>query len=144
MPRERSGLPLKMMDLQQRRASYELLQAGLSHQGYLKVATIMSLESVLRELEKDRPGNNDRRDPEKYWFSIFGTPSETEPWGWRLEGHHVSINFSSYLVQSRRQPHFSLGLAQQKLGPDSCRAAGACCGRGYGKRTYCFSAGQSC
>ena len=95
VPRERSGLPLKMMDLQQRRAAYELLQAGLSHQGYLKVATIMSLESVLRELEKDRPGNNDRRDPEKYWFSIFGTPSETEPWGWRLEGHHVSINFSS-------------------------------------------------
>jgi hypothetical protein len=95
IPRERLGLPLKAMNLQQRRAAYALLQTGLSHQGYLKATTIMSLESVLRELEKDRPGNEDRRDPEKYWFSVFGTPSETEPWGWRLEGHHVSINFSS-------------------------------------------------
>ena len=95
VPRERSGLPLKDMDLKQRQAAYRLMQTGLSHQGYLKVTTIMSLESVLRELEKDRPGNEDRRDPEKYWFSVFGTPSDTEPWGWRLEGHHVSINFSS-------------------------------------------------
>ncbi len=95
VPRERLGLPLKDMDLKQRRAAYRLMQTGLSHQGYLKVTTIMSLESVLRELEKDRPGNEQRRDPEKYWFSVFGTPSETEPWGWRLEGHHVSINFSS-------------------------------------------------
>ena len=95
VPRERLGLPLKAMNLQQRRAAYALLQTGLSQQGYLKATTIMSLESVLRELEKDRPGNEQRRDPEKYWFSVFGTPSETEPWGWRLEGHHVSINFSS-------------------------------------------------
>tara|TARA_Y100000385_G_scaffold203293_1_gene210582 strand:+ start:1457 stop:2557 length:1101 start_codon:yes stop_codon:yes gene_type:complete len=95
IPRERLGLPLKAMNLQQRRAAYALLQTGLSHQGYLKATTIMSLESVLRELETDRPDNEDRRDPEKYWFSVFGTPSETEPWGWRLEGHHVSINFSS-------------------------------------------------
>ena len=95
VPRERLGLPLKAMDLKQRRAAYRLLQTGLSHQGYLKATTIMSLESILRELEKDRPGNEDRRDPEKYWFSVFGVPSETDPWGWRLEGHHVSINFSS-------------------------------------------------
>ena len=95
VPRERLGLPLKAMDLKQRRAAYRLMQTGLSHQGYLKVTTIMSLESILRELEKDRPGNEDRRDPEKYWFSVFGVPSETEPWGWRLEGHHISINFSS-------------------------------------------------
>ena len=95
VPRERLGLPLKAMDLKQRRAAYRLMQTGLSHQGYLKATTIMSLESILRELEKDRPGNEDRRDPEKYWFSVFGVPSETEPWGWRLEGHHVSINFSS-------------------------------------------------
>ena len=95
VPRERLGLPLKAMDLKQRRAAYRLMQTGLSHQGYLKATTIMSLESILRELEKDRPGNEDRRDPEKYWFSVFGVPSETEPWGWRLEGHHISINFSS-------------------------------------------------
>ncbi|HBU37378.1 MAG TPA: hypothetical protein DEB70_06175, partial [Planctomycetaceae bacterium] len=71
IPRERLGLSLKAMNLQQRRAAYALLQTGLSHQGYLKATTIMSLESVLRELEKDRPGNEDRRDPDKYWFSVL-------------------------------------------------------------------------
>ena len=95
VPRDRLGLPLKAMNLQQRQAAYVLLQTGLSHEGYLKATTIMSLESVLRELEKDRPGNDNRRDPEKYWFSVFGTPSASKPWGWRLEGHHLSVNFSS-------------------------------------------------
>ena len=55
VPRERLGLPLKDMNLKQRRAAYRLMQTGLSHQGYLKVTTIMSLESVLREIEKDDP-----------------------------------------------------------------------------------------
>lgn len=95
IPRERLGLPIKQMSLAQRRAAYALLQSGLSHEGYLKATTIMSLEGILRELEKDRPGNEERRDPEKYWLSVFGTPSTTEPWGWRFEGHHLSLNFSS-------------------------------------------------
>lgn len=95
IPRERLGLPIKQMSLAQRRAAYALLQSGLSHEGYLKATTIMSLEGILRELEKDRPGNEARRDPEKYWLSVFGTPSATEAWGWRLEGHHLSLNFSS-------------------------------------------------
>ena len=95
IPRERLGLPIKQMSLAQRRAAYALLQSGLSHEGYLKATTIMSLEGILRELEKDRPGNEARRDPEKYWLSVFGTPSATEAWGWRFEGHHLSLNFSS-------------------------------------------------
>ena len=95
IPRERLGLPIKQMSLAQRRAAYALLRSGLSHAGYLKATTIMSLEGILRELEKDRPGNEERRDPEKYWLSVFGTPSTTEPWGWRFEGHHLSLNFSS-------------------------------------------------
>ncbi len=95
IPRERVGLPIKQMSLPQRRAAYALLRSGLSHEGYLKATTIMSLEGILRELEKDRPGNEERRDPEKYWLSVFGTPATTEPWGWRFEGHHLSLNFSS-------------------------------------------------
>ena len=95
IPRERLGLPIKQMSLTQRRLAYGLLRSGLSHEGYLKATTIMSLEGILRELEKDRPGNEARRDPEKYWLSVFGTPSASEPWGWRFEGHHLSLNFSS-------------------------------------------------
>jgi hypothetical protein len=52
----------------------------------------MSLESVLREMEKDTTG---KRDPEKYYVSIFGTPGGASPWGWRFEGHHLSLNYSS-------------------------------------------------
>jgi hypothetical protein len=50
----------------------------------------MELEIVLRELG----GNPAVRDPELYFFSVFGTPSTEQPWGWRAEGHHLSLNFT--------------------------------------------------
>ena len=49
---------------------------------------------VLREVE-GRPENDDYRDPGKYYFSIFGNPATDAIWGWRLEGHHISFNFSA-------------------------------------------------
>jgi len=52
--------------------------------------TIMSLEAILHELEK---GGQTVRSPEWYFFSIFGNPSRTGKWGWRVEGHHLSLNF---------------------------------------------------
>ncbi len=53
----------------------------------------MSLEAVLAELEKTRV-NGPARDPELYFFSLFGKPSSDQPWGWRMEGHHLSLNFT--------------------------------------------------
>jgi hypothetical protein len=50
----------------------------------------MSLEQVLREIEG--PTGRFTRDPELYYFSIFGEPSRTGTWGWRLEGHHLAVN----------------------------------------------------
>jgi hypothetical protein len=91
VPRERKGLPLKEMDGAQRALAHALLNGGLSQRGYMKASTIMSLEEVLRIMEKD---NGNRRDPEKYFFSIFGAPSETGTWGWRVEGHHLALNFT--------------------------------------------------
>jgi hypothetical protein len=90
VPRERRGLPLKEMNETQRAAARRLLQAGLSQRGYLKASTIMELELVLRELG----GNPVMRDPELYFFSIFGTPTANAAWGWRTEGHHLSLNFT--------------------------------------------------
>ncbi len=52
----------------------------------------MALENVLREVE-NRGSDDTYRDPLKYYFTIFGTPTKDKPWGWRLEGHHVSLNF---------------------------------------------------
>lgn len=91
IPKDRVGVSLKEMSWQQRRAAHRLLRTALSNKGYLKATTIMSLEQVLRVLENDAA----RRDQEKYWFSVFGKPGHEKPWGWRIEGHHLSINFSS-------------------------------------------------
>ena len=94
IPRPRKGATFKAFDERQRAAALALLKASLSDQGYTKATEIMALESVLREIEGLGPDNT-RRDPLNYFFTIFGTPSKEGEWGWRLEGHHVSLNFFS-------------------------------------------------
>ena len=93
IPRERKGLQIKEMTQEQRLLAHALLATGLSNRGYAKAVSIMSLEAVLAELEKAKPVNV--RDPERYFVSIFGTPGGAEPWGWRVEGHHLSLNFTA-------------------------------------------------
>jgi len=87
----RHGLTLKEMTPAQREAAHALLRTGLSQHGYLTATTIISLENVLRALEN---GGQFPRDPEQYWFAVFGTPAATGSWGWRFEGHHVSLHFA--------------------------------------------------
>jgi len=91
VPKERKGLPIKEMTQEQRLLAHALLATGLSHRGYTKAVSIMSLEAVLAELEK---GRGPARDPEQYFVSIFGNPG-VEPWGWRVEGHHLALNFTA-------------------------------------------------
>ncbi len=91
IPRERKGVPLKVLSPAQRHLAYGLLNSGLSHRGFFKAATIMSLEQILRDMEK---GSGPVRDPELYYFTLFGTPSAKGTWGWRVEGHHLSLNFT--------------------------------------------------
>jgi hypothetical protein len=90
IPRERRGLPFKDMTAAQREQARALLATGLSQRGLLKANHIIELELVLRELG----GNPTMRDPENYFFSVFGTPAQNAPWGWRFEGHHLSLNFT--------------------------------------------------
>lgn len=87
----RKGLTLRDMSPYQRHLASALLAAGLSQSGYIKAVTIMSLEEVLRVMEGDA---GEHRNPEKYYFSIFGTPADTGAWGYRVEGHHVSQNYT--------------------------------------------------
>lgn len=94
VPRARKGLPLKEMTETQRSKAYLLLKASLSNEGYKKATAIVELEAVLRALE-GRGENDEYRDPGKYYFSIFGEPTPGKPWGWRVEGHHLSLNFSA-------------------------------------------------
>ena len=90
VPRARRGLPLKEMSAGQRELARAILRAGLSQRGYLTANTIIDLELVLREMGE----NPTFRDPELYYFTIFGTPSRATPWGFRTEGHHLSLNFT--------------------------------------------------
>jgi len=87
----RKGLTIKQMSEPQRRLAHELLKSGLSERGYLTATTIIALEDVLRVLES---GGRLVRDPERYYFSVFGTPSERGTWAWRVEGHHISLHFT--------------------------------------------------
>jgi hypothetical protein len=89
VPRERQGIAWKELSPDQQPLAYALLGSALSAQGLLKASTIMSLEEVLRELEA---GRGPRRDPGLFYLSIFGTPGGRDPWGWRLDGHHLSLN----------------------------------------------------
>jgi hypothetical protein len=94
VPKERKGISLHELNADQKKAAFALLRSSLSVQGYQKATGIIELENVLREVEGRGP-NDTYRDPLNYYFSIFGKPSATNAWGWRLEGHHVSINFSA-------------------------------------------------
>jgi hypothetical protein len=94
IPRERKGLPFKEMSGAQRALAHGLLASGLSQSGYLKAETIISLEQILESIEQ---GKGPLRDSERYFFTIFGdpgSPGSKQPWGWRLEGHHLSLNFT--------------------------------------------------
>jgi hypothetical protein len=95
VPRARKGLPLGQMDEKQRELAKKLLASGMSAKGNDKVWAIISLEPVLKELEqRARPGAGANRDSGLYYWTVFGQPGGKEPWGWRVEGHHVAVNFT--------------------------------------------------
>jgi hypothetical protein len=89
VPKPRNGVPFKEMTSPQQELARALLRTGLSQQGFTKVTNIMLIiEQVLSELENDPT----RRDPGLYYVTIFGNPDQS-PWGWRVEGHHLALNF---------------------------------------------------
>ncbi len=92
IPRDRAGLALKEMDDKLRELTYSLVATGVSAQGYDKVKTIIGLEPILAEVEG--VGRRFPRDPELYYLSVFGDPGDDAPWGWRFEGHHISLNYT--------------------------------------------------
>lgn len=104
-PRTRKGLPLKNMNAAQRRSAMALMQLVLSQEGFSKAEQIIDLENVLRVVES-RPANDTYRDPENFAFLIFGNPAGSDPWGWRVEGHHLSLHFSSINGEITYTPSF--------------------------------------
>lgn len=89
-PRSRNGIALKALDGPGRDAVHVLLRQALSAAGHRKIVNIIELETVLREMETF----GWMRDPERYYLTIYGTPDPQAAWGWRFEGHHLSLNFT--------------------------------------------------
>lgn len=92
VPMVRQGLHYKAMTPEQQKLAQALLLLGVSKTGFKKVETIRQLENVLLEIEK---GTGPTRDPQLYYFTIFGDPDPKGTWGWRYEGHHVSLHWTS-------------------------------------------------
>ena len=99
-PMKREGLPLLAMTPGQQQAANRLAATGLSRSGYVTAAVVMGLENILDAVEAWSGGRigvdvgSERwRDPQLYFVTIFGDPDE-ETWGWRFEGHHVSIHYT--------------------------------------------------
>jgi hypothetical protein len=87
----RKGVNFKEMSEPQRALAHALIKTGLSAKGYLTATSIMALENVLQQIEG--PQRRFPRDPEMYWVTVFGTPGDKHAWGWRFEGHHISVRW---------------------------------------------------
>jgi glyoxylase-like metal-dependent hydrolase (beta-lactamase superfamily II) len=112
IPRARRGISLGELDEAQRGLAYAFLATALGRRGFFKANAIIALEEVLR-----RRGNSSfARDPGAYFLSVFGQPSTSATWGWRFEGHHLSLNLT--LVDGVKPvagPAF-LGAAPSRVG----------------------------
>jgi hypothetical protein len=94
-PGPRNGLAIRDMRPDQRAVSSAMLASALSPRAAGEVAAIMALETVLGELEREGGRSGwIRRDPELYWFAVFGVPGSAEAWSWRLGGHHVAVHLT--------------------------------------------------
>jgi hypothetical protein len=89
-PTERSGLSFDLMHAKHRALTHELLWVLLSNRGYHKLLNIMQLENVLQPSS----GTGFPRGIEDYSVTLFGEPSDTVPWAWRFEGHHISLSIT--------------------------------------------------
>jgi hypothetical protein len=89
-PTERAGLSFDLMHAKHRALTHELLWTLVSNRGYHKLLNIMQLENVLQATS----GTGFPRGVEDYSLALFGEPSDTEPWAWRFEGHHISLTIT--------------------------------------------------
>ena len=112
----RKGIRFEELNDAQKEKALALLKAGTSASGYEQATTIMSLEAILRDVEKRGAMV---RNPDWYFVSVFGKPSKTGKWGWRFEGHHLSVNFTLDRGQVESPTPFLFGAnpATVKGGP---------------------------
>ncbi len=121
-PTNRHGLPLRDMNESQRGLAMKLMEAGLSARAYEQAVGIIDLELILGEIEVGAGIKTFKRDTELYYWTIFGDPTSDElPWGWRVEGHHISLNFSLWAdgLLSLTPFFFGTNPAEVRKGPQA-------------------------
>ena len=118
-PLNRHGLPLRDMEPLQRELAYRVMATGLTDKSYEQAKLIIEHEDVLGPLEKEQDQETFVRDPHLYYFTVFGEPGDQDPWGWRAEGHHVSLHFSIWAGQVISVTPFFFGAnpAEVRKGP---------------------------
>ena len=82
------GIRLDEVDEPVVEAVYNLMEASLSPSGYKKARGCMKVNGFLGKVVNGAKVLNERA----YNVLVFGKPSQTEPWGWQLYGHHLCIN----------------------------------------------------
>jgi Protein of unknown function (DUF3500) len=106
VPRERPGVRLGDLDAKARAAAQDLFAAALSARGLEKLEGVLALEALLRDLQTTNGRAPSWRDPGSYYLCVFGDPASSEPWGWRIEGHHLSLSFTLANGEVAVTPHF--------------------------------------
>ena len=101
LPGERRGLALHLLGREQVQAALRLLAAALRPHAYAQAAAVMALEDVL-DLQEGGSGRRHRGD---YYVTVYGEPTD-DRWGWRFEGHHVSVNVTAVRGELRVAPLF--------------------------------------
>jgi Protein of unknown function (DUF3500) len=112
----RKGVRFEELNDEQKKKALALLKTGTSAHGYEQATTIMSLENILKDVEKK---GTMVRNPDWYFVSVFGKPSKTGKWGWRIEGHHLSVSFTldRGQIESPTPYFFGANPATVKSGP---------------------------
>jgi hypothetical protein len=121
IPLDRKGVTLARMTADGRARVDSLLLTGLSPRGFSTAKSIMRHEAILHDIEAEGPPELRRnvRDSSKYYLSVFGEPDASTAWGWRVEGHHLSVNYTGIgrSVQVVSPVFFGANPARVPAGP---------------------------
>ena len=94
VPRPRAGLSRGEMTFAQLNSAESLMAVSLSAEGVRKAHSIIRHETILGQLEASDGTLRFDRLEGLYFFSVFGTPGSADPWGWQVDGHHLSLNMT--------------------------------------------------
>ncbi len=101
LPGDRPGLSLEDLGSAQHALVLELLDAAHSAAGAELAVGAIEVERVRRELATGAAPSGDR-----YWVRVLGDPSGDEPWGWRINGHHLAVHVVVAGDTTTLTPHF--------------------------------------